>query len=442
MGQYINEFGDEEAKRLAEKMPHKKITICNDETFFHELMILVAIEPLSNFILAEQGEKSRDADTWDKVMQVALKGFNTEVYQVTGDQGSGLVSYTTNILGVNHSPDLFHVQQDITKALSGYMARKVKTAQKQCFAAEENKMKSFDKLKSILERDDQRSEEQFSAAIKKCLEGADIENTCLETKEQAEKDAKTVRDAKKAIGKIYHPYDIDTGEKRDDKKLGKELEEQYSQIEEVAKRNDCSDKQKKKIHQSKKMVEKMKSTVSAFFFFIQAYVEGLHIIPKIKEIFMDVLIPMEYLKMVSSRIRIKEEKDGITTMISKLLDTLHQRDGPWNNLSDEKQKKLLLHAKTCAGKFQRSSSCVEGRNGYLSLLYHGFHRLSPEKLKSLTVIHNFFIKGKDGKIPAEKFFEQKPRDLFEWLLDKTSFPLRPRKILKRISQEEPMKKAA
>ena len=173
----------------------------------------------------------------------------------------------------------------------------------------------------------------------------------------------------------------------------------------------------------------------------QGYLNS-YIKPKIKEIFMDVLIPMEYLKMVSSRIRIKEEKDGITTMISKLLDTLHQRDGPWNTLSDEEQKKLLLHANTCAGKFQRSSSCVEGRNGYLSLLYHGFHRLSPEKLKSLTVIHNFFIKVKDGKIPAEKFFEQKPRDLFEWLLDKTSFPLRPRKILKRISQEEPMKKAA
>jgi hypothetical protein len=45
----------------------------------------------------------------------------------------------------------------------------------------------------------------------------------------------------------------------------------------------------------------------------------------------------------------------------------------------------------CVQTFQRSSSCVEGRNGQLALRHHSFHRLSPRKLQALTTIHNFFL---------------------------------------------------
>jgi len=40
--------------------------------------------------------------------------------------------------------------------------------------------------------------------------------------------------------------------------------------------------------------------------------------------------------------------------------------------------------------------------------------------------HNFFIKRADGTTAAERFFGQKPRDLFEWLLDKIELA-RPRR---------------
>jgi hypothetical protein len=35
----------------------------------------------------------------------------------------------------------------------------------------------------------------------------------------------------------------------------------------------------------------------------------------------------------------------------------------------------------------------------------------------LTVLHNFWSRRGDGTTAAERFFEQKPQDLFEWLLD-------------------------
>jgi len=42
----------------------------------------------------------------------------------------------------------------------------------------------------------------------------------------------------------------------------------------------------------------------------------------------------------------------------------------------------------CA-KFQRTSSAVEGRNGYLSRLHHSHRGFTEQTLKVLTVIHNF-----------------------------------------------------
>ena len=58
----INRFGTEEGQRLASHMSKKKITVCQDETF-HPEICLVAIEPVSNYILLEQYSEKRDAES-------------------------------------------------------------------------------------------------------------------------------------------------------------------------------------------------------------------------------------------------------------------------------------------------------------------------------------------------------------------------------------------
>jgi hypothetical protein len=53
--------------------------------------------------------------------------------------------------------------------------------------------------------------------------------------------------------------------------------------------------------------------------------------------------------------------------------------------------------------------------------------LTAEALQVLTVLHNFFSKRNDQTTAAERFFEQKPRDLLVYLLGKVELP-RPRKV--------------
>jgi len=109
---------------------------------------------------------------------------------------------------------------------------------------------------------------------------------------------------------------------------------------------------------------------------------------------------------------------------------LKDKTGPLSGSDDCEIDSMVRTAKECAGLFQRSSSCVEGRNAQLSLHHHGMHRLSNRKMKGLTVIHNFYLKRPDGTTAAERFFENKQINMFEWLVKNMPLHVRPRSRMK------------
>ena len=119
---------EEQRRALAEGMPPRQVTVCEDETF-HPEGCWVGLEPVSNFILLEQYAKDRTAATWTQALTAALEGLAVEVIQGTSDEGKGLVSHVQSALGAHHSPDLFHVQHEVVKATSLPLARQVKQAE-------------------------------------------------------------------------------------------------------------------------------------------------------------------------------------------------------------------------------------------------------------------------------------------------------------------------
>lgn len=110
----------------------------------------------------------------------------------------------------------------------------------------------------------------------------------------------------------------------------------------------------------------------------------------------------------------------------KILARARSPNGLWGTLASHVRADLEQKAQTCADLFQRSSSCVEGRNGHLSLKHHALHQLSSRKLQALTVLHNYSARRADGTTAAERFYGTAPCDLFAWLLNRLSVPARPR----------------
>ena len=63
-------------------------------------------------------------------MAPALAQLNCRVIQSTSDEAPGLLAYVEHYLEAHHSPDLFHVQHELVKAVSGPMATKERAAHK------------------------------------------------------------------------------------------------------------------------------------------------------------------------------------------------------------------------------------------------------------------------------------------------------------------------
>jgi hypothetical protein len=70
------------------------------------------------------------------------------------------------------------------------------------------------------------------------------------------------------------------------------------------------------------------------------------------------------------------------------------------------------HAKT----FQRASSAVEGRNGYLSQMHHNHRGLPKHRYQVWSALHHFDCRASDGSTPASRFFRREFPDLFETVL--------------------------
>jgi hypothetical protein len=63
--------------------------------------------------------------------------------------------------------------------------------------------------------------------------------------------------------------------------------------------------------------------------------------------------------------------------------------------------------------FQRTSSAVEGRNGYLSHMPHNQRGVPKRRDKVWTIRHNFDGRAVDGTTPASRFCRQTFPDFFE-----------------------------
>ena len=396
MEEFIVSFGEQERSRLAKDMPLKKITVAEDETF-HPETCLVSMEVVSNFILLEKYADDRTAKTWNQAMDAATKGLNVEIFQGVGDEAPALIKHTEEHLGAHHSPDLFHIQNEITKGIGCRLT------------AQENE--ALKAVKEAEEKQAQSSLKKVQSHLKKC----------------ASQRAK-VRSAKQSIGHSYHLYDPYSGKAQTVEGLQQSLENDFDQIESVSQEINLKESGLQKIRKARKMIPLMMNTLCFCWALINTMLKAKALPSSLDKAMREILIPLEYLKRAKKKAKDANSRKKINMAMAVLGKILAQMP-EWNHLTQEEKNRLFALAASCANVFQRSSSCVEGRNGYLSLRHHGLHHLSDRKLAVLTVIHNFFIRRDDNTTAAERFFEKSHKDMVEALVQKMPYPPRPGKRL-------------
>ena len=439
MEEAVVEFDKEEKRHLAEEMEPKKVTVCQDETF-HPEICLVAIEPVSNFILLEKYASNRKADEWTASMQEATEGLPIEVIQSTSDEGKGILHHVKEELGAHHSPDLFHVQQELVKGTSVVLEAKKSQAQKTVEEATQELHRHQEEKEAYLSS--HREPGRPPDFDKRILEAQQNKAKADEALEIAHTHQERAKKAIQDIGEVYHPYDTETGVIKSAEEVSLSLEKCFSEIEEVASEASLPERCLKRIKKAKRVVVNMVATIAFFFLMVRAKVEALGLPLEVEEAVFHNLIPGIYFNLVSEKAKSAEQRHKLRKLSEDLLAPLRARDGPFCGLDQEDRRLIEQVAEECAQLFQRSSSCVEGRNGQLSLRHHSMHRISDRKLAALTTVHNYFVKRSDGTTAAERFFGTRPRNLFEWVMGRVDLPGRPAQKRSQPKRKEYLSAAA
>lgn len=423
MEQLITQYDGSERERLGETMELKSITMCQDEAFHRGRICLVGIEALSNFILLETYSARRDAQSWTGEVLKALGGLKVELVQALSDEAPGLLAHARNDLGIQHAPDLFHVQYELGKGTSLSLSRLVERAEEQLGKAQAEVQKHIERRSESQSMpasvgEPELLDEHVRAAQAAVQQTADVLREAQMLRSEA-------REAIKAIGQIYHPVRLEDGQMRSPEQLEAELNEQFDRIEGIALLGGLSEACSKHISKARRLIPSMVATMSFFFGRVKLVLESLKLDPQLEGLLRHKLIPGFYLQRVAEQAPRAERKALLREQAHKMLAEADVPDGLLQALPQEQRKLIKETARRCAEMFVRSSSCVEGRNGQLALHHQSTHRLSDRKLTVLTTIHNYFLRRPDGTTAAERFFGSKPQDLFEWILDRFELPARP-----------------
>lgn len=419
VGREIVRFGQHEQQQLAGQMPSRQITVCEDETF-HPQPCLVAIEPISGFILLEAYRDRRDADTWNQALSEARQGLPVEVIQVVSDEAKALKAHAAD-QDAHHSPDLFHVQQELSWGTTSSLKQQTRRA--------EHAVEALGLLaeQAAAARDACQAECPSSSVVAELVGQADqARQSVAEAETQAEacrQREQRAQQARRGLSDDDHPFDLDTGAAREADEVQRRLEQRFDQIEHIADEAGLSESSRKRIAKARRVLPAMVATIALFWRWVRKGLLALALSPEQERAFLQQLLPAAYLSLAAPKASPAARRREIQAVAERLAN--RARDGPLSELSEARRTDLQQTALEQAALFQRSSSCVEGRNGHLALWHHSRHRLSSQRLQSLTVLANFFHRRPDATTAAERFFATTPSDLFEWLLAHVPLPARP-----------------
>jgi len=409
-------YGQDDTAHLAQDMSQKDLTVTQDETCTGGLC-LITMDPESNFIIVEQLAQARDQVSWNACMAPALAQRNCRVIQSTSDEAPGLLAYVEHYLEAHHSPDLFQVQHELVKAVSGPMATKERAAHK-----------AFTEAQEQLERLQTDPQNAGDGPEKRRPERPPKDPVSLEHAEQALAAASReherlaqqraqVTASIRGIGHDYHFVDLERGVRRNGQLIAADIQEHIEQIRTIAQHEGLSQSCVERIDKAERVVPKMQATIAFVSGYVRHQVAQLDVTPPVSFAMHAKLIPSYYLDRVAQT-RSVSDGEPLRELAEWLRAPLFAPGGVLCALSPETQGQLRDEAKRLATVFQRSSANVEGRNGYLSLRSHQLRGLDlPRKRECFTAMHNFFLTRSDGTTAAERFFGQKPHSIFATILE-------------------------
>jgi Family of unknown function (DUF6399)/IclR helix-turn-helix domain len=369
-----------------------------DETFLQRMM-LVFMDLATGYLLMEEVAAERGFDTWYGGVNERLTTFGTEVLYVVSDRAKALVKLAHTGLGCLSIPDLFHLSHDLAKSYSLALFGRLRHA------------------KQALEQAKQRLETVQNNAQ---AEHAHIEQAqaLVATSATAVNHWQGVRRAWKEhlsnLSRILHPWRLADSTRQTSKGVEEQLHAALQTIETWLETNGLPMKQGT-LDKVRKQLAGVSALIDFWWQTVRQDLEQMAMTPRWTQWAEELLLPLLYWHEQLRRTRYPGQKAQIALVLQAVEDAF-ARHACTRQLKPEVLAGWKAWAAEHARAFQRASSAVEGRNGYLSQMQHNHRGLPTRRYQVWTVLHNFDCRAADGTTPASRFFRRSFPDLFESVL--------------------------
>jgi len=415
-------FEAEQRPPLAAAMPHCRLTVCEDETFPKGAMCLVARDPVSGFLLTETFQDKRDAATWDALLEAATADLNVAVIQQASDEASALRAHARHH-DLHHSPDLFHVLQEINRATVLPLKRRTEQTQAALATAEAETRRHRAEEAAYRKGPRPRGHPpNFQQRIKRAEA---VEAAAQQALREAVTHQQTRQAAVAGLSAGYHPFALETGAAQSAAAVEALLTGHFDALDTMADAAGLSQRSQQRLAKARRQLPAMVATVGFFWQEVNARITAAAWSAPVEAVFRERLLPAAYLRRVAARGGTPERRHRLEAVAAGLLKPVRTGVCTLAGLDGSALAALEAAAWACADVFQRSSSCVEGRNGTLALAEHARRGLPERRLKALTVVANYAVHNHVGTTAAQRFFGQPHEDLFDWLLRTMPLPARP-----------------
>ena len=378
-----------------------------DETFL-ERMMLVFMDLVSGYLLVEEVAEDRTYATWYSLVEARLKTLGTGVLYLVSDRAKALIKLAETGLGCLSIPDLFHLIHDLVKSYSLSIYSRLRQARRALSHAQEQ-------LTKCQESDPSGAHTQQAQDV---VEASDAEVKRWENVGSAYRHHLLI------LSCIMHPWRLIDSTFQTSEEVERQLHAEINAIEAFIETQGLPIK-KKALDKVRKQLAGLAALVDFWWQGVWQDMQQVPLTPMWKSWVEALLLPLMYWQEQLSRTRCPQRKAKLLQAL-EAVQAAFDRHPITQQLAPDVLESWKAWAAAQAKAFQRASSAVEGRNGYLSGMHHNQRGLPKDRYPVWTVLHNFDCRASDGTTPAARFFRRGFPDLFETVLAKIEDLPRPR----------------
>src|SRR5438876_8719236 len=364
-----------------------------DETFLEQMMLVFQDVP-TGYIVQEEVADDRTYATWKALVDERLKTLGTSVLYLVSDRAKALIQLAEKGLECLSMPDFFHLVHEIVKSYSLAVGRRLRQAHKDLAQAA-----------AVLE--------SCSGLAQGAEAEAEVEAKRAEV-QRGEAMQRTYRHHRETLSLTLHPFGISDSAPQTSAQVESRLHAEVEAIEAFARRHQLP-AHHDAMHKVRRQLPALAALVDFWWQGVRQDLEPFVLSARWQQWVHACLLPMMYWHAQVSRTRCRRRKAKRQEALEEVRAAF-ERHAITQRLAPQVLAAWTAWATDRVKAFQRASSAVEGRNGYLSQMHHNHRGLPKQRYKVWTILHNFDCRASDGTTPASRFFRRTFPDLFETVL--------------------------